>query len=331
MAGIFCTGLLYLFVYPVVSDLGLFMLLTFVLAFAISFLFPRREQGAMKMGFMMPWLAVGHYTNVPAYSFMNLAAGSFTLLVGISLSSLIRYVFFSPNEEVLFLRRQTAFFREAERLLARFCNDYHGQKPGFVTRLRYELALRRLHLVVDGLNGMVGKLPVQVMEPEIARLFCAEAKDIGVALQRLYADAVALGGRLEWETETKAEAGERRETPGDKPPLPDLPGGEGIGGTLEPENSVSDKDGQRSGSAPVSGLERRVRAMQETTERLLDILHERQRRLEMSAPADSGPEDAAGEMLRSMSAQCGSILKGLLNTLGVARSAPWTRHEGNHF
>lgn len=71
--------------------------------------------------------------------------------------------------------------------------------------------------------------------------------------------------------------------------------------------------------------------MQETTERLLDILHERQRRLEMSAPADSGPEDAAGEMLRSMSAQCGSILKGLLNTLGVARSAPWTRHEGNHF
>lgn len=61
------------------------------------------------MGFMMPWLAVGHYTNVPAYSFMNLAAGSFTLLVGISLSSLIRYVFFSPNEEVLFLRRQTAF------------------------------------------------------------------------------------------------------------------------------------------------------------------------------------------------------------------------------
>lgn len=331
MAGIFCTGLLYLFVYPVVSDLGLFMLLTFVLAFAISFLFPRREQGAMKMGFMMPWLAVGHYTNVPAYSFMNLAAGSFTLLVGISLSSLIRYVFFSPNEEVLFLRRQTAFFREAERLLARFCNDYHGQKPGFVTRLRYELALRRLHLVVDGLNGMVGKLPVQVMEPEIARLFCAEAKDIGVALQRLYADAVALGGRLEWETETKAEAGERRETPGDKPPLPELSGGEGIGGTLEPENSVSDKDGQRSGSAPVSGLERRVRAMQETTERLLDILHERQRRLEMSAPAASGPEDAAGEMLRSMSAQCGSILKGLLNTLGVARSAPWTRHEGNHF
>lgn len=40
---------------------------------------------------------------------------------------------------------------------------------------------------------MVGKLPVQVMEPEIARLFCAEAKDIGVALQRLYADARGTG------------------------------------------------------------------------------------------------------------------------------------------
>ena len=60
-----------------------------VSGFFITFAFPRKEQNFTKQAFMLPWLSIGNFTNLPTYDFGQLLVGSFTLLFGISIVSLV--------------------------------------------------------------------------------------------------------------------------------------------------------------------------------------------------------------------------------------------------
>ena len=67
-----------------------------VSGFFITFAFPRKEQNFTKQAFMLPWLSIGNFTNLPTYDFGQLLVGSFTLLFGISIVSLVHYALFMP-------------------------------------------------------------------------------------------------------------------------------------------------------------------------------------------------------------------------------------------
>ena len=86
-----------------------------VSGFFITFAFPRKEQNFTKQAFMLPWLSIGNFTNLPTYDFGQLLVGSFTLLFGISIVSLVHYALFMPNTEALFLRGKRPFSARRKR------------------------------------------------------------------------------------------------------------------------------------------------------------------------------------------------------------------------
>lgn len=115
--GIGYTRLAYTFIYPLVSNLGELIVTMGVSGFFIAFVFPHKEQNFTKQVFMLPWLSTGNSTNLPTYDFGQLLVGSFTLLFGTSIVSLVHYALFMPNTEALFLQGQKTFFRSSEALL----------------------------------------------------------------------------------------------------------------------------------------------------------------------------------------------------------------------
>ena len=93
-------------IYPLVSNLGEFIVMMGVSGFFITFAFPRKEQNFTKQAFMLPWLSIGNFTNLPTYDFGQLLVGSFTLLFGISIVSLVHYALFMPNTAVSYTHLQ---------------------------------------------------------------------------------------------------------------------------------------------------------------------------------------------------------------------------------
>ena len=168
--GIGCTGLAYTFIYPLVSNLGGFIVMMGVSGFFITFAFPRKEQNFTKQAFMLPWLSIGNFTNLPTYDFGQLLVGSFTLLFGISIVSLIHYALFMPNTEARFLQRQKAFFRSSETLLLhlRACRE---QRRGSLFRLGMFFRLHRTRFLAEEIGILARKLPVTFVKPELVRVF----------------------------------------------------------------------------------------------------------------------------------------------------------------
>ena len=183
--GIGCTGLAYTFIYPLVSNLGEFIVMMGVSGFFITFAFPRKEQNFTKQAFMLPWLSIGNFTNLPTYDFGQLLVGSFTLLFGISIVSLVHYALFMPNTEALFLQRQKAFFRSSEALLLhlRACRE---QRRGSLFRLRMLFRLHRTRFLAEEIGILAKKLPVTFVKPELVRVFSTEVQDMVSSMQGLY-------------------------------------------------------------------------------------------------------------------------------------------------
>lgn len=184
--GIGCTGLAYTFIYPLVSNLGGFIVMMGVSGFFITFAFPRKEQNFTKQAFMLPWLSIGNFTNLPTYDFGQLLVGSFTLLFGISIVSLIHYALFMPNTEARFLQRQKAFFRSSETLLLhlRACRE---QRRGSLFRLGMFFRLHRTRFLAEEIGILARKLPVTFVKPELVRVFSTEVQDMASSMQGLYA------------------------------------------------------------------------------------------------------------------------------------------------
>lgn len=197
MVGITCTGLAYVFVYPLASNLGLFALMMGVSGFLIMLAFPRREQNFTKQAFMLPWLSIGNFTNVPSYDFNLFLTGSVTLLFGISIISLVHYALFMPNVEASFLQKEEAFFRSSERLLLDLCRYGGGRRGGLRTRFRLFLLVNRMRFLADELVILSRKLPETFVKPEIAQIFTIEVKDMALSLQGLYARLLHENEKLE--------------------------------------------------------------------------------------------------------------------------------------
>ncbi len=107
---------------------------------------------------MLPWLSIGNFTNLPTYDFGQLLVGSFTLLFGISIVSLVHYALFMPNTEAQFLQRQKAFFRSSEALLLhlRACRE---QRRGSLFRLRMFFRLHRTRFLAEDIGHPGKKTP----------------------------------------------------------------------------------------------------------------------------------------------------------------------------
>ena len=193
--GIGCTGLAYVFVYPLVSNLGEFIVLMGVSGFFITFAFPRREQNFTKQAFMLPWLSIGNFTNVPTYDFGQLLIGSFTLLFGISIVSLVHYALFMPNTEARFLQKQKAFFRSSEALLL-YLQACREQRRGSLFRLRMFFRMHRTRFLADEIGILAKKLPVTFVKPELVRVFSTEVQDMVSSMQGLYARLRSVEGDM---------------------------------------------------------------------------------------------------------------------------------------
>lgn len=184
--GIVFAGLLYVFVYPLLTNIVEFCLLMGLFAFFMTILFSKREQNFTKQAFMLPWMSIGNFTNLPTYDFGRFLTGSTTLLLGISIISLIHYLFFMPNTQALFLQRQRAFFRSSEKLLRLMGACPHNRRsPAY--RARLFVGLHRAHFLADEIALLSKKLPVSFVKPELARILITEIEDMAASLSGLRA------------------------------------------------------------------------------------------------------------------------------------------------
>lgn len=184
--GIVFAGLLYVFVYPLLTNIVEFCLLMGLFAFFMTILFPKREQNFTKQAFMLPWMSIGNFTNLPTYDFGRFLTGSTTLLLGISIISLIHYLFFMPNTQALFLQRQRAFFRSSEKLL-RLMGACPQNRRSLAYRARLFVGLHRAHFLADEIALISKKLPVSFVKPELARILITEIEDMAASFSGLRA------------------------------------------------------------------------------------------------------------------------------------------------
>lgn len=110
LLGIGCVLPIYLFVYPAVTSPAVFLFLLFAGAFILCVLFPRPDQALGRNGFMLPWLSMGHFTNVPAYSFSAFANGAAIMILGILVVGTVHYAFFDRDSRRDFWNARQAFF-----------------------------------------------------------------------------------------------------------------------------------------------------------------------------------------------------------------------------
>ena len=193
--GSLCAGILYVFVYPEIRHVDVFMLVMFLYGFLIMFFFPRREQTFAKYAFMMPWLSIGNFTNSPTYSFTSLVIGLFVLMFGISLISLIHYTLFMPNRQALFLKKQELFFLSAGKMLDLLART-SGTRTPLVHRLRLLWRMHRTRYLADHILNLAAGLPDRFGKPELLQLFGMEIRDIVVAMHSLHEHLLLMDGRL---------------------------------------------------------------------------------------------------------------------------------------
>lgn len=184
--GIAFAELLYVFVYPLLTNIVEFCLLMGLFAFLMTFLFSRRDQNFTKQAFMLPWMSIGNFTNMPVYDFGQFLTGSTTLLLGISIISMIHYLFFMPNTQALFLQRQRAFFGSAEQWLRLLASCGERRNTPFF-RARLFVRQHRTHFLADEIALLSKKLPVTFVKPELARIFTTEIKDMAASMSSLHA------------------------------------------------------------------------------------------------------------------------------------------------
>lgn len=110
LLGIGCVLPLYLFVYPVVTSPEVFLFLLFAGAFILCVLFPRPDQAIARNGFMLPWLSIGHFTNVPAYNAADFANGATTMILGIMFMGTVHYALFNRDSRRDFWNAREDFF-----------------------------------------------------------------------------------------------------------------------------------------------------------------------------------------------------------------------------
>lgn len=211
--GILLTGMLYVFVYPLITSFLLFLTLMFVIAFILSFWFSHPAQKAMKFGFTMPWLSICNFTNTPNYSFIGFASSAFTLFIGIALVGCIRYILFSQDENVAFTQKQLAFFHVAQRLI-RLMRNYHGQNTSLFHRFVLSLAVHRIHFLAAQIGIMAKKVSHPFMAPAIAQILGTEIADIAASLSRLQRDLATSNSVLPATTPVSRTDGNRHDATG---------------------------------------------------------------------------------------------------------------------
>ncbi|MEG2139312.1 MAG: FUSC family protein [Bilophila sp.] len=182
--GIGLTGVLYFFVYPFVTNFTLFLALLFVIAFILSFWFSHPTQKSMKFGFMMPWLSVCNFTNIPQYSFYAFTSRSSALLLGMCLVACIHYLFFAKDANSAFIQKQLFFFHAAQRLVVRMQSAHTGKKQLYST-LYSTYTLHKLHFLAAQIGLMAQKVSRPFMAPAIAQILGTELMDIATSLYRL--------------------------------------------------------------------------------------------------------------------------------------------------
>lgn len=182
--GIFFTGLLYLFVYPLITDVFVFMALMFIIAFGIALLFPNKNQASLKLGIMLPWLSIGNFTNIPEYSFLSFASSAFTLIFGISIVAVIQYCFVYRKNESIFVEKQFAFFHAVQKILLNI-EKYHGHTMTLFSTLSFRYQRYRVHFLAAELVLLAQKDMSTFIDKEVAQLLGTEATDIARYLHRL--------------------------------------------------------------------------------------------------------------------------------------------------
>lgn len=183
--GSLTAGILYICIYPLLNNLALLMGLLFSTAFAISFVFHTKEQALSKTAYLMPWLTMSDFTNLPVYEALPYLSNSITLLLGVSQVMLIRYLFFSPNYEALFLRKQNAFFNTAAAAAQRL-QTFNPQRrsPGAVLQLHCNAI--RLTLLSEELVNLSSKLDPRFLTPSVAGYLTQSLNDATSALLGLF-------------------------------------------------------------------------------------------------------------------------------------------------
>lgn len=182
--GIVFTGILYLFIYPLINDVFVFMALMFIVAFGIAFLFPNKEQASLKLGFMLPWLSIGNFTNTPAYSFLSFGTSAFTLIFGISIVAVIQYCFIYRKNESVFIEKQFNFFHAVQEILISI-EKYHGRRTTLFSKVYFQYKRYRVHFLAAEIVLLAQKDMSTFIDKELAQLLGTEATDIAGYLHHL--------------------------------------------------------------------------------------------------------------------------------------------------
>lgn len=88
---------LYFFVYPALHSAESFLAVMFIYAFLICALFPSPKQALSREGFFLPWLAVGQFANIPAYSPERFISFVMVLMLGIMLVTVVHQLCFAER------------------------------------------------------------------------------------------------------------------------------------------------------------------------------------------------------------------------------------------
>ncbi|MCA9471079.1 MAG: FUSC family protein [Nitrospirales bacterium] len=111
VVGSIVTGILYIFVMPHLSGFAELGMLIFIVTFIAHYLFALPQQGLLRLGVMLPFVAFTFLENHQAYDFAVYANSVIMLMLSISINIAVDYFFSSTRPEKMFLRLLARFYR----------------------------------------------------------------------------------------------------------------------------------------------------------------------------------------------------------------------------
>jgi uncharacterized membrane protein YccC len=133
--GTILTGLIYVFVMPLLSTYWQLGLMIFIVTAAIYYLFAEPRHALAKIGAIVPFVSLTSIENQQTYNFAAFANSAAMIMLAISLNVVMAYIPTSPRPEKLFLRLFARFFRQTDFLLSRVALDWE-HTAGVGGRLR---------------------------------------------------------------------------------------------------------------------------------------------------------------------------------------------------
>ncbi len=133
--GTLFTGILYLFVMPLLSGYVQLGLMIFVVTFGITYLFSAPRQALVKLIALAMFAKFISVQNQQTYSFAAFANGLAMICLVAGLIIATAYIPASPRPEKAFLRLLRRFFRQAESLMSCLAID-RDRRRGWAERLK---------------------------------------------------------------------------------------------------------------------------------------------------------------------------------------------------